>query len=40
MSAPQPMKLIVDGEEKQATTGTTGTELFAERRDVVVMRHA
>ncbi|WP_442884868.1 threonine--tRNA ligase [Arthrobacter sp. Soc17.1.1.1] len=32
------MKLIVDGEEKQATTGTTGTELFAERRDVVVMR--
>ncbi|MEG9247914.1 threonine--tRNA ligase [Arthrobacter sp. Soc17.1.1.1] len=38
MSAPQPMKLIVDGEEKQATTGTTGTELFAERRDVVVMR--
>ncbi|MDN4611840.1 threonine--tRNA ligase [Arthrobacter sp. IIF3SC--B10] len=38
MSAPQPMKLIVDGEEKQATTGTTGTELFSERRDVVVMR--
>ncbi|MDQ0734512.1 threonyl-tRNA synthetase [Arthrobacter agilis] len=38
MSAPQLMKLIVDGEEKQATTGTTGTELFAERRDVVVMR--
>ncbi|TYC98653.1 threonine--tRNA ligase [Arthrobacter echini] len=38
MSAPQPMKLIVDGEEKQATTGTTGTELFGERRDVVVMR--
>ncbi len=38
MSAPQPVKLIVDGEEKQATTGTTGTELFAERRDVVVMR--
>ncbi|WP_407651897.1 threonine--tRNA ligase [Arthrobacter sedimenti] len=32
------MKLIVDGEEKQATTGTTGTELFSERRDVVVMR--
>ncbi|WP_395858487.1 threonine--tRNA ligase [Arthrobacter echini] len=32
------MKLIVDGEEKQATTGTTGTELFGERRDVVVMR--
>ncbi|MGV0109758.1 threonine--tRNA ligase [Arthrobacter sp. CP30] len=38
MSAPQPLKLIVDGEEKQATTGTTGTELFSERRDVVVMR--
>ncbi|MHA7144301.1 threonine--tRNA ligase [Arthrobacter sp. TmT3-37] len=32
------MKLIVDGEEQQATTGTTGTELFSERRDVVVMR--
>ncbi|WP_104164554.1 threonine--tRNA ligase [Arthrobacter sp. SX1312] len=38
MSAPQPMKLVVDGEEKQATTGTTGTELFSEQRDVVVMR--
>ena len=38
MSAPQPMKLSVDGEEKQATTGTTGTELFSDRRDVVVMR--
>lgn len=38
MSAPQSMKLIVDGEEQQATTGTTGTELFSERRDVVVMR--
>ncbi|PPB50108.1 threonine--tRNA ligase [Arthrobacter pityocampae] len=38
MSAPQSMKLIVDGEETQATTGTTGTELFSERRDVVVMR--
>jgi threonyl-tRNA synthetase len=38
VSAPQPMKLIVDGEEKQATTGTTGAELFYERRDVVVMR--
>ncbi|WP_434994550.1 threonine--tRNA ligase [Arthrobacter sp. Ld5] len=32
------MKLIVDGEDTQATTGTTGTELFSERRDVVVMR--
>ncbi len=38
MSAPQSMKLIVDGEDTQATTGTTGTELFSERRDVVVMR--
>ncbi len=38
MSAPEPMKLIVDGEEKQATAGTTGAELFYERRDVVVMR--
>ncbi|WDF34664.1 threonine--tRNA ligase [Arthrobacter agilis] len=38
MSAPQPMKLIVDGEEAQATTGTTGAELFFDRRDVVVMR--
>ncbi|WP_442853612.1 threonine--tRNA ligase [Arthrobacter sp. RIT-PI-e] len=32
------MKVTVDGEEHQATTGTTGTELFADRRDVVVMR--
>ncbi|KNC18930.1 threonine--tRNA ligase [Arthrobacter sp. RIT-PI-e] len=38
MSAPEPMKVTVDGEEHQATTGTTGTELFADRRDVVVMR--
>ncbi|OUM45055.1 threonine--tRNA ligase [Arthrobacter agilis] len=38
MSAPQPMKLIVDGEEAQATTGTTGAEVFFDRRDVVVMR--
>ncbi len=38
MSAPQSMILTVDGEEKQATMGTTGTELFSERRDVVVMR--
>jgi threonyl-tRNA synthetase len=38
VSAPEPMKLIVDGEEKQATAGTTGAELFYERRDVVVMR--
>ncbi|MFC3299027.1 threonine--tRNA ligase [Arthrobacter agilis] len=32
------MKLIVDGEEAQATTGTTGAEVFFDRRDVVVMR--
>jgi threonyl-tRNA synthetase len=32
------MTLIVDGEEKQVNTGTTGAELFFERRDVVVMR--
>ncbi|HEX2248625.1 MAG TPA: threonine--tRNA ligase [Arthrobacter sp.] len=38
MSAPQNMTLIVDGEEKQVNTGTTGAELFFERRDVVVMR--
>jgi len=38
VSAPQSMILTVDGEEKQATMGTTGTELFSERRDVVVMR--
>ncbi|NMR31833.1 threonine--tRNA ligase [Crystallibacter degradans] len=37
MSAPQNMTLIVDGEEKQVNTGTTGAELFFERRDVVVM---
>ncbi|WP_336712955.1 threonine--tRNA ligase [Arthrobacter sp. USHLN218] len=38
MSAPQTITLIVDGEENKVTTGTTGTELFADRRDVVVMR--
>ncbi len=38
VSAPQNMTLIVDGEEKQVNTGTTGAELFFERRDVVVMR--
>nr|WP_205834776.1 threonine--tRNA ligase [Arthrobacter sp. SF27] len=37
VSAPQNMTLIVDGEEKQVNTGTTGAELFFERRDVVVM---
>lgn len=30
--------LTVDGVETTVTTGTTGTELFAERRDVVVLR--
>jgi threonyl-tRNA synthetase len=30
--------LIVDGEETQVTEGTTGAELFADRRDVVVVR--
>ncbi|MCG2623792.1 threonine--tRNA ligase [Arthrobacter sp. I2-34] len=38
MSAPQNITLIVDGEENQVAAGTTGTELFAERRDVVVVR--
>jgi threonyl-tRNA synthetase len=38
VSAPQNITLIVDGEENQVAAGTTGTELFAERRDVVVVR--
>jgi threonyl-tRNA synthetase len=38
VSAPLPLTLIVDGEENQVTTGTTGAELFRERRDVVVAR--
>ena len=38
MSAPQNITLIVDGEENQVAAGTTGTELFADRRDVVVVR--
>jgi threonyl-tRNA synthetase len=38
VSAPQTITLVVDGEENKVTTGTTGTELFADRRDVVVMR--
>jgi threonyl-tRNA synthetase len=38
VSAPQPLNLIVDGEERQASTETTGAELFFDRRDVVVMR--
>ncbi|MHA7277122.1 threonine--tRNA ligase [Arthrobacter sp. Hz1] len=38
MSAPSLITLLVDGEEHQVTTGTTGVDLFAERRDVVVVR--
>jgi len=38
VSAPQNITLIVDGEENQVAAGTTGTELFADRRDVVVVR--
>ncbi|MEP7763941.1 threonine--tRNA ligase [Sanguibacter sp. 25GB23B1] len=30
--------ITVDGQQTTVTTGTTGTELFAERRDVVVLR--
>ncbi|WP_026818345.1 threonine--tRNA ligase [Arthrobacter castelli] len=38
MAVPQHITLIVDGEEHQVTAGTTGTELFADQRDVVVIR--
>ncbi|MCO4273011.1 threonine--tRNA ligase [Pseudarthrobacter sp. HLT3-5] len=38
MSDAQQITLIVDGEETKVTTGTTGAELFFERRDVVVAR--
>ncbi|MDP5226085.1 MULTISPECIES: threonine--tRNA ligase [Arthrobacter] len=38
MSEAQQITLRVDGDETQVTTGTTGAELFFERRDVVVMR--
>ncbi|MBP2217199.1 threonine--tRNA ligase [Arthrobacter sp. CAN_C5] len=38
MSAPSLITLLVDGEEHQVTTGTTGVDLFADRRDVVVVR--
>ncbi|WP_026551810.1 threonine--tRNA ligase [Arthrobacter sp. H20] len=38
MSAPSLITLIVDGEEHQVTTGTTGVDLFVERRDVVVVK--
>ncbi|MEV8150784.1 threonine--tRNA ligase [Arthrobacter sp. NPDC080073] len=36
MSDAQQITLIVDGEETKVTEGTTGAELFFERRDVVV----
>lgn len=38
MSAPPSITLIVDGEEQRVTTGTTGSDLFREQRDVVVVR--
>ncbi|MBO9705692.1 MAG: threonine--tRNA ligase, partial [Arthrobacter sp.] len=38
MSEAQQITLRVDGDETQVTTGTTGAELFFDRRDVVVMR--
>ncbi|CAM3066063.1 Threonine--tRNA ligase [Arthrobacter ulcerisalmonis] len=38
MSDVQQITLIVDGEETTVTPGTTGAELFFERRDVVVAR--
>lgn len=38
MSDAQQITLIVDGDETKVTTGTTGAELFFERREVVVAR--
>ena len=38
MSDAQQITLLVDGEETKVTTGTTGAELFFERREVVVAR--
>ncbi|WP_258802280.1 threonine--tRNA ligase [Pseudarthrobacter sp. NS4] len=38
MSDAQQITLLVDGEETKVTTGTTGADLFFERRDVVVAR--
>lgn len=38
MSDAQQITLIVDGEETKVTEGTTGAELFFERREVVVAR--
>ena len=33
-----PLTITLDAEETTVTTGTTGTDLFASRRDVVVIR--
>jgi len=38
VSDAQQITLLVDGEETKVTTGTTGAELFFERREVVVAR--
>jgi threonyl-tRNA synthetase len=38
VSVPEKFTLIVDGEETTVDTGTTGAQLFFDRRDVVVMR--
>ncbi|HSN35360.1 MAG TPA: threonine--tRNA ligase, partial [Arthrobacter sp.] len=38
MSDAQQITLLVDGEETKVATGTTGADLFFERRDVVVAR--
>ncbi|MDQ0678207.1 threonyl-tRNA synthetase [Arthrobacter pascens] len=38
MSDAQQITLVVDGEETKVTTGTTGAELYFERRDVVAAR--
>ncbi|MDQ4047164.1 MAG: threonine--tRNA ligase [Actinomycetota bacterium] len=38
MSDAQQITLIVDGEEMKVTTGTTGAELFFDRREVVAAR--
>lgn len=35
---PEQITLTVDGEQTQVDQGTTGTQVFAERRDVVVVR--
>ena len=38
MSDAQQITLLVDGEETKVATGTTGAELFFDRREVVVAR--